>query len=296
MDFRHLHYFRTLAEERNFRRAAYKLGISQPPLSQLIMRLEQEYGYKLFIRHARDVELTDAGRILLEGAHSILNLARETRQQIDQIGEGEIGKLAVGFTPGISFHPLIPALVRLWRRDLPKVELKLRQAPTDELCAALVSGTDDIALIRPPITAPSDLIIKILAEEEMQIALPPEHPLREAAQVGLADLADEPFVLWPRFLAPSLYDAIIQRCFSTGFTPRIRVEAPEKATAVAFVAAGLGVTLTPASLSQIHPGEVACRPIADAPFTAPIAIATRRGERDPVIHRFLKLTQHLAGI
>lgn len=128
----------------------------------------------------------------------------------------------------------------------------------------------------------------------MRIALPPEHRLRQAPRVGLADLAEEPFVLWPRFLAPGLYDAIIQRCFGAGFTPRIRVEAPEKATAIAFVAAGLGVTLTPASLSQIHPGEVAYRPIADAPFTAPLAIATRRGERDPAIHRVLKLTQGLA--
>ncbi len=294
MDFRHFHYFTTLAEERNFRRAAHKLGISQPPLSQMIMRLEQEYGHKLFIRHARDVELTDAGRILLDGARSVLTLAQETRHQIDRVGQGEIGALTVSFTPGISFHPLIPALVRRWRRELPAVELKLRQAPTDELCSALVSGTDDIALIRPPIEAPSDLTVRVLAEEEMRIALPPEHRLRQTAQVGIADLADEPFVLWPRFLAPGLYDAIIQRCFGAGFTPRIRVEAPEKATALAFVAAGLGVTLTPASLCQIHPGEVAYRSIADTPFSAPIAIATRRGERDPVIQRFLKLTQEHA--
>ncbi len=296
MDFRHLLYFATLAEERNFRRAAHKLGISQPPLSQLIMRLEEEYGHKLFIRHARDVELTDAGRILLESARSVLAMAQETRQQIERVGQGEIGELTVSFTPGISFHPMIPALVRLWRRELPAVELTLRQAPTDELCSALGAGTDDIALIRPPIEAPSDLTIRVLAEEEMRIALPPEHRLWQAAQIGIADLAEEPFVLWPRFLAPGLYDAIIQRCFSAGFTPRIRVEAPEKATALAFVAAGLGVTLTPASLSQIHPDEVDYRPIADAPFSAPIAIATRRGERDPVILRFLKLTQQLGGI
>ncbi|WP_331295898.1 aliphatic sulfonate ABC transporter substrate-binding protein [Methylobacterium hispanicum] len=158
MDFRHLLYFATLAEERNFRRAAHKLGISQPPLSQLIMRLEEEYGHKLFIRHARDVELTDAGRILLESARSVLAMAQETRQQIERVGQGEIGELTVSFTPGISFHPMIPALVRLWRRELPAVELTLRQAPTDELCSALGAGTDDIALIRPPIEAPGNLV------------------------------------------------------------------------------------------------------------------------------------------
>jgi DNA-binding transcriptional LysR family regulator len=298
MELRHLRYFVAVAEEGHVTRAAARLGIQQPPLSQQIRALETELEVQLFRRKPRGVELTPAGEALLAEARIVLNGAEHAITAARRAARGEAGRLGLGFTSSASFHPLVPRLIREFRAASPLVSLTLEEAGTAELVDGLRAERIDAAFVRSPIGPAADLTIRAVLEEEMVAVLPAGHRLAAgaaAARLSLIALEGETFILYRRPLGPGLYDAIIAACQRAGYSPRIGQEAPRMLATLSLVAAGLGVTLIPASMQRIGMEGLAYRAIQrKAGLVAPLNLACRRGETAPAARRFLALVRATA--
>jgi DNA-binding transcriptional LysR family regulator len=298
MELRHLRYFVAVAEEGHVTRAAARLGIQQPPLSQQIRALETELEVQLFHRKPRGVELTPAGEALLAEARIVLNGAEHAITAARRAARGEAGRLGLGFTSSASFHPLVPRLIREFRAASPLVSLTLEEAGTAELVDGLRAERIDAAFVRSPIGPAADLAIRAVLEEEMVAVLPAGHRLAAStttARLPLIALESETFILYRRPLGPGLYDAIIAACQRAGYSPRIGQEAPRMLATLSLVAAGLGVTLIPASMQRIGMEGLAYRAIQrKAGLAAPLNLACRRGETAPAVRRFLALARAAA--
>ena len=294
MELRHLRYFVAVAEELNFTRAAEKLGINQPPLSLQIRQLEKELGTQLLRRRTRGVELTDAGKLMLEEARIILRQVETAKTGVQRRARGESGQLIVGSAAGTYFHPLIPAIIREYGLKYPGVILAPQASHTALLVARLHAGQIDVAFIWRPVGNSDGLTIEPLEDEDLVLVLPAGHRLSNSASVPLAALAKEAFVLFPRALAPDAYDSIIAACRRAGFAPALGQEAPEIVSAIPFVAAGLGVAIVPRSTSRILADAVSYLSIeGDAPRVG-ICVARRRGERSPAVRNFVAVARRLA--
>lgn len=296
MELRHLRYFIAVAEERHITRAAERLGIQQPPLSQQIRALERELDVQLLRRLPRGVELTAAGAALLAKARDILERVEEARLAAQRAARGETGRVGIGFTSSASFHPLVPRAIRAFRDEAPLVTLSLEESGTGELVEALRAGRLDAAFVRSPIPDGAGLAVQALLSEPMVAALPTGHALATAAApLDLAALAGEALILYRRPLGPGLYDAIIAACRRAGFSPEIGQEAPRMLATLSLVAAGLGVTLVPASMSRLDAEGVAYRALHPAAeLTAPLNLACRRNENSAAVRRFVALVRRSA--
>ncbi len=303
MDLRHLRYFVAVAEEGHITRAAARLGIQQPPLSQQIRGLERELDAQLFHRRPRGVELTDAGRALLADARTILALVDRTVAGVRQTAQGKRGRIAVGFTSSAPFHPFVPRVIRAFRVAYPAVSLTLEENGTADLVRALRTRRIDAAFIRSPIADAPELLVRPLLAEEMVVALPVRHRLassnggRTARALPLRSLGAETFILYRRPSGPGLYDAIISACRRAGFSPNIGQEAPLIVSTLNLVAAGLGVSIVPASLRRQRLDGVVYRPIRGHPqLKAPLNLTYRRASTSPALRRFVELVaQELKG-
>ena len=297
MELRHLRYFVAVAEEGHITRAAERLGIQQPPLSQQIQALERELDTPLFRRKPRGVELTPAGRTLYDEARAILARADEAVAATKRAAQGEAGRIGIGFTSSASFHPFVPRAIRAFREAHPLVALALEESGTVELVAALRSETIDAAFVRSPVGENADLTVRPLLEEAMVAAVPSGHKLSAASEpLPLAVLAGETFILYRRPVGPGLHDAIIAACDRAGFSPQIGQEAPRMLSTLSLVAAGLGVTVVPASMSRLEAEGVVYRPLdPSAQLTAPLNLAYRRGEISAAVRRFVALVQRTAA-
>ncbi|HYD30533.1 MAG TPA: LysR substrate-binding domain-containing protein [Azospirillaceae bacterium] len=292
MDLRHLRYFVAVAEELHFGRAAERLHIAQPPLSQQIKALETELGVRLFHRTKRRVDLTEAGRLFLDEACAVLARAERAVTTAQRAGRGELGRLAVGYTGSTAYNPLVPRIIRHFRESFPTVELTLQDMHTMEQAPALLEGRIDVGFCRPPVPDPDGLLsILPLLEEPLVAALPAAHPQAPAATVTLAGLAHDPFILYPRAIGPGLFDRIVAACREAGFSPRVTQQAPQFASIVGLVAAGLGVALVPTCLEQLRAQGVVYRPLADVHPTSPMAVAFRRGDRSPTAKAFVAVVR-----
>src|SRR3954470_20564370 len=295
MELRHLRYFVAVAEERHITRAAERLGIQQPPLSQQIRALEAELGAPLLRRHPRGVELTQAGEVLLTEARTVLEQVERAVTATRRAGRGEAGRIGLGFTSSASFHPLVPAMVRAYRDAYPLVALSLEESGTSELVEALVQQRLDAAFVRSSIGAASGIAVHSILEEPMVGALPAGSPLavaRARHPLPLAALAGENFILYRRPLGPGLYDAIIAACQRAGYSPNIGQEAPRMLATLSLVAAGLGVTLVPQSMRRLRVHGVIYRTIDSAAgLVAPLNLAYRRSETSPAARRFTALAR-----
>ena len=293
MELRHLRYFVAVAEEGHVTRAAERLGIQQPPLSQQIRALETELEVQLFRRLPRGVELTQAGEALLAEARVILDPVEHAASAARRAARGEAGRIGLGFTSSASFHPLVPRVIRAFREAHPLVALSLDEGGTAELADGLCAERIDAAFVRSPIGPAAGLTVHSVLEEEMVAALPSGHRLAgvaAAARMPLADLAGETFILYRRPLGPGLYDAIIAACQRAGYSPQIGQEAPRLLSTLSLVAAGLGVTLIPASMQRLRVNGVAYRRLdGDAGLIAPLNLACRRGESAAAVRRFIAL-------
>jgi len=287
VELRHIRYFLAVAEEGHFTRAAAKVGIGQPPLSQQIKDLETEVGALLFRRVAHGAELTAAGRAFLERVREMPALVERAAKAAARASRGETGSLHVGFTASSAFNAVVPATIRSFRRAYPDVDLTLEEANTTQLVARLQDGSLDAAFLRSDATDDATFQVRLLAEEPMVVALPTSHAAADRKKVNLATLRNDPFLLFPRAIGPTLYDRIIDACRKAGFEPTIGQLAPQIASIVNLVAAELGVSIVPASMSQLRIAGVAYRPIAGQTPTARLALAHRRGETSTTVRNFL---------
>jgi DNA-binding transcriptional LysR family regulator len=293
MELRHLRYFLAVAEELNFTRAAERLGIKQPPLSLQIRQLEKEMGTKLFRRQGRGVELTDAGKLMLEEARLILKQVERAKVGVARRGRGETGRLNIGSSGATYFHPLIPAILREYSVRYPNMFLAPEASNTSLLMARLCAGAIDIALIRPPVSDDRGLAMELLVDEDAVMVLPAGHALSGSASAPLAAFAKENFILYPRALNPGNYDAIIAACHRAGFNPTLGLEAPQIISVLPMVAAGLGVSIVPRSLSRLLTDTVVYIPIEkDAPRTE-IWLAHRHEERSPAVQNFVAVARRV---
>lgn len=241
MELRHLRYFVTLAEELHFGRAAERLHIAQPPLSQQIRQLETELGFELFHRTKRSVKLTEAGKVFLSEVQQILKQLEQAIQIGRQTSRGEMGQLIVGFVSSSAYN-ILPPILRTFRNCVPGVSLELHELTTHEQLQWLRDGRMDVGFVRSPIE--DDIFsFEVIFAESLVVALPETHLLAKDKSVSLRSLASEPFILFPRLLAPGLYDLIISLCQQAGFSPSVTQEAIQMQTIVSLVAGGLGVAI-----------------------------------------------------
>jgi DNA-binding transcriptional LysR family regulator len=294
MELRHLRYFIAVAEERHVTRAAERLGMQQPPLSQQIRALERELDVQLFRRRPRGVELTDAGSALLAETRVILFHIDHASAAAKRTARGEQGRIAVGFTSSAPFHPFVPRIIRTYRQAFPLVALTLEEGGTMELIDHLRDERIDLAFVRTAIADQEGLVMSPLLKEAMVLALPRAHMLarRTNKAVSLKALAEETFIVYRRHNGPGLYDAILSACAAAGFSPRVGQEAPRIVSTLNLVAAGLGVSLVPESLQRMRMDGVVFRRISGAAQPmAPLYLASRRGETSAAARRFLELVK-----
>jgi DNA-binding transcriptional LysR family regulator len=286
VELRHLRYFVAVAEECHFGRAAERLHMAQPPLSQQIRQFEGALGVELFRRTTRKVELTPAGALLLERARRILGDVEIAAVDVGRAERGELGRLAVGFT-GSATYELLPRLAAALRSELPGVELELHgEMLTPAQVEALLAGTLDVGLLRPPVGSP-DLAVHVIRRESLVAVLPSDHPAARRRSVRLADLAGEPFVSYPSHFRSVVHDAVEMACGKAGFSPIIVQKVSETATLVSFVAAGIGVALVPASVQHLRITGAVYRPLMGRAEEVALAIASRVDDPSPVVRQVL---------
>lgn len=291
MELRHLRYFLAVSEELHFGRAANRLHVSQPPLSQQIRHLEAELGVELFARTRRRVRLTEAGRAFAGEARVLLERLGQATQTVKRIARGETGSLAVGFITSATFGAL-PHIYRRFRERHPDVVLVLSELSTAEQVEALQAGNLHVGMARPPMLA-DGLVTEPLGEEPLVAALPARHPLATMATLPLRALGPEPFVLFPRHPRPGWIDVVLEACRSAGFRPAVVQEALELSTAVALVGAGVGVSLVPASAQALRLRGVVYRPLRP-PVPTTRLVAVRRAEgAPPAALRFLEVAREV---
>jgi DNA-binding transcriptional LysR family regulator len=284
MELRHLRYFIAVAEELNFTRAAEKLHIAQPPLSQQIQNLEEELGFQLFHRTKRAVALTEAGQIFFEEAQKILQQVEKAIQLGKQTSRGEIGQLTIGFVSSAA-HNVVPTMVQAFRTLHPGVKLELRELTTDEQLQRLQDGRIDIGFVRPPVD--ESFNSEIVFEEPLIVALPATHPMAKCDRVELRSLSGEPFILFPRSLAPGLYDPIVSFCQQAGFSPIAAQEATQMQTIVSLVAAEIGIAIVPASMQNFQRNGVVYKFLSESSPIVSIALIWRK-QPSPAVQRFLE--------
>jgi DNA-binding transcriptional LysR family regulator len=287
MELRHIRYFLAVAEERNFTRAAARVGIGQPPLSQQIKDLEQEVGAPLFHRIPQGAELTEAGRAFMENVRVIPIQAERALRAAQRGARGEIGSLRVGFTGTAPFNRVVPAAIRSFRRTYPDVDMNIEEANTTRLVAALRDGELDAVFLRSEPSTNDDLQIRLLSEEPMLIVLPTSHPAAKSVEIDLIRLRNEALIFTPRDAGPALFDTAIQACRRAGFEPTMGQTAPQLSSVVSLVGAELGFSMVPESVRQLQVTGVTYREVkGDAPL-ARLSLAYRRGETSKIVRNFI---------
>jgi len=295
MELRHLKYFVTVAEELHFGRAAERLGIAQPPLSQQIKALEEQIGVLLFLRTKRHVELTAAGTVFAHEARKILMEADRAVHVAQRAARGEIGQLEVGFVSG-AVYGKVPSIFRLVRSRYPEISLVLKDLTTEEQVEAIRAHRLDIGLIRPPVAVSEPLVMQVIAREPLVAVLPRTHRLARRRRISPEALAGEPFIQVPRHVAPGFYDQFVSVCAQAGFLPQIVQEARTTQTIVSLVAVGMGVSIVPASLRSLQRTGVVYRLLEEPAPTTELAVLWRPDDENPALHRFLEIIREVAEI
>ena len=295
MELRHLKYFLAVAEELNFTRAARRLHIAQPPLTQQIKALEAELGILLIDRSSYRIQLTDAGRVFAAEAARILGEVRNAVLLAKRAARSGAAQVRVGFTESASFNPLVTSAFRRFRARFAAVEVSLEEHPSIELATALRESRIDAAFLRPPLKTAEGVTLHLLEEEDMVVAVPREHPLGKRKAIDLRQLQTETFVLYPRSVRPGLADAVVAACEKAGFTPRVEQYAPQLSSTINLVAASLGISIVPRSMQGVQPRSVTYVPLRGKPVQALLSVAHRTEENSAVVLAFIEIARALAA-
>ncbi len=286
-------YFEAVAGTLHFGHAAESLGIAQPPLSQQIQGLERQLGVELFHRTKRKVELTGPGRVFLEQARQVLRAAEQAEDATRRAGRGEVGRLAIGMVSSAAYEDLIPAAVLRFRERFPDVALQLEERASNEQVQLLHQGRIQIGFVRTPVQDPA-IALEVVKREPMVIALPAAHRLARQPRVAVAGLAADAWILPPPEMGLGFYELVVGICLRAGFTPSASHVAAQIHTMIGLVAAGLGVTLVPASVRNLRrPGVVYRPPVEDTPL-AETAAAYLAASPTPVLENFLAAVRTVA--
>ena len=280
-----MRYFVAVAEELHFSRAAVRLHIAQPPLSQQIKQLESELQTRLLLRTKRHVELTEAGRAFLEEARKTLAQADHAARVARLTGDSTAPPVHVGFIDS-ALYRFVPRMLHAAREAFPALRIVLHEMTSGQQVDALARSEIQVGILRQTRGGPN-IVFKEIGRERMVVAMPTGHRLHRFDKVPVAELADEDWVLFQRALSPGLHDFIYGICRRAGFTPQVVQEANEGHTIVGLVAAGVGVSIVPDSLSHWVGPEVAYRPITP-PAALPMCIAMRRGDHSPHVQALVE--------
>lgn len=289
MEFRHLRYFAAVAETRHFGRAAERLHMAQPPLSQAIRRLETELGVALFSRTTRQVTLTGAGEVFRTDVERILKAVDEAVSRVGRFASGVEGVLRVGLTGAASYRQL-PVLARLVKREIPGVMLEVHTemlTPAQE--KGLMERRLDVGLLRPPVRQ-EGIAHRTIADEPLVVAVPEEHWLSEAETVRVEQLRHENFIMYGATLGSVLNDAVVRSCLASGFYPHCAYEVTETSAALALTAAGLGVAVLPDSVRAAPREGVLCKDVEDA-HSVRLDLAWREDDDSPLLRSLLELLE-----
>jgi DNA-binding transcriptional LysR family regulator len=287
VELRHLRYFVAVAEELHFGRAAQRLHLSQPPLSQQIRRLEDVVGYALFARTSRSVKLTGAGEAYLERARRTLRNVQRDIEEIRRIGQGEVGSLHIGFVSSAMLTTL-PEIFRAYREAYPLVRLHLHESFTSRVAEGLENGTLDAGILRDG-DATETLNVTTLFSEPYVAVLPVRHPCAQQKSISPGVLRNEPFVYYPRSAGGRAFEKPLALFEEHGFRPQIVQEASHWLTILRLVGAGLGISVAPACVQRIAAPEVVCIPLRGAKVVSNIELAWAAGDPRPIVQHFAQM-------
>jgi len=301
LNLKHLQYFIAVAEEGHVTRAAERLGMQQPPLSQLIKGIERELDAQLLRRKARGVELTDAGRAFLDNARTVLAQLEHIYESTRRTARGEQGRICVGYTIQSAVHPLFPRVIREFREAFPLISVALVYGFPDELIERMLNDQID-AVFRTSTANPEGVVIEILLSEAMVVALPCGHALARSENndeeaLSLKALASETFIFvgGPQGALTKQSHAVVAACQAAGFSPRVGHIDPSNISRLALVAAGLGIAVVSASMQRMNIEGVVFRRLKGASqLKSPLNVASRRGDTSAVVRQFLKSAKRTA--
>lgn len=289
-DLHHLKQFLVVAEELHFSRAAQRLNIAQPPLSQAIKRLEERMGVVLFERIKRNVSLTPAGNMLLIEARRLLASAERTQEMVRQSVQGADGRIAIGFVSA-ALYKVLPTALKQLKKLFPRADIKLEELTTNAQVAGVKQGAIDIGICHPPVADKQDLTVSVISSDPLMAALPLDHPLAKHDRVDFNALIKTPLILFPEAQGPNLYAAIVRACHQCGGELNIAAHAPRIHTQLSLVSGGVGVGLVPESAKTIRVDGVCYKKINALPQSLYLDLALvyyRTGER-PLLQTCINL-------
>jgi len=294
MDLRHLRYFVAVAEERHFGRAAARLHMAQPPLSQQIRQLETELGVELFHRTTRRVDLTDAGRAYLLRATAILADVDDAAHEARRVAAGAVGHLTIGCV-GSATYSLLPALSRRLCAELPGVDFSFRgEMLAPDQIEALRTRAIDVALLRPPV-ADASLTTTILRHDRLVVAVPHDHPLAHTTHMRPTDLDGADLIVYSADRRSVMYGVVLRLFRDAGIEPRIRHEVGETSTLITLVAGGLGVAVVPEPATALALDGVTYRPLTRPAASIDLAVAYRADRTEPHLTRTINVIKQIAA-
>lgn len=295
VELRHLRYFLAVAEELHFGRAAERLHIAQPALSQQIRQLERIMGVELFRRTSRSVRLTDAGTAFQPRARDLLSRPTADLDEAGRVGRGEVGRLDIAFIT--SATAVVSEVMGAFSRRLPEVRVRLRDGFTAEVLAALEQGTADVGIVRDAEEQVGITLYPLLVERFVAL-VPQEHPAVSGSPLAPAALAMDPLILYPRSAGAHAFAVNTQPLRDAGVDVQVAQECSHWQTIIALVAAGLGVTIAPYSVTSLLPRGVRRLELDGPAYVSTVSMATRRGDDRPLVRAFTAAaaaTTHPAG-
>jgi DNA-binding transcriptional LysR family regulator len=295
-DLRQLRYFLAVADAGQLTAAAAVLGIRQPPLSQQIAALERQLGLRLFDRHAKGVTLTEGGRLVAADARRLLDEFAAMRSRVDAVARGQRGVLQLAFTSSAAAHAFTPQALRACRRRHPAIEWLVSESNAADITAGVADGRLHCGFLRAPVAWPEGVLMRTLLREPMVAAIPLDHRLAGRRTIALSDLHEQPLILVRRPGAPGLYANLLDRCLEAGARPRVVAEVERMMTGLNLAAAGVGLTVVPASMKGALGGALVYRDfVRGVDLDAPLTLLYRADRHEGALASFVALVGELSA-